>query len=112
MPDLGIDKLGPFPLLQLAAAMVILAGLAVAVYRGTRDRKLSADQYSMPGSARWYFDGPLNAALETLRDTYRVMCNIDHQVATFGELFRTHIRLLDEIKAEIHDIRNTKDRRR
>ena len=111
MQDLGIDKLGPFPLLQLVAAIVVLAGLAAAVYRGTRDRKLSADQESMPGGVRWYFDGPMNAALETLRDIYRVMCSIDGQVETFGEMFRNHTRLLEEIKAELHEL-NAKGRRR
>ena len=111
MQDLGFDKLGPFPLLQLMGAALVLAGLAAAVYRGTRDRKISADQEPMFGSARWYFDGPLNAALETLRDIYRVMCSIDGQVDTFGEIMRTHIRLLQEIKDELHEL-NGKGRRR
>jgi hypothetical protein len=112
MPDLGFDRLGPFPLLQLVAAVVILVGLAAAVYRGTRDRRLSADQEPIAGRNRWYFDGPLNAALETMHDQYKVLCSIDHSVETFGEQFRTHTRLLEEIKSDIHDIKNTKDRRR
>jgi hypothetical protein len=44
MLDLGIDKLGPWPLLQLAGAFMVLIGLALAVYRGTRDRKSAAPQ--------------------------------------------------------------------
>ena len=111
MPDLGIDKLGAFPLLQLAAAMVILAGLAAAVYRGARDRRLSMDQESSPGMARWYFDGPLKATLDTLRDQYRVLCNIDGQVDTFGEQLRNQTRLLEEIKDELHES-NARFRRR
>ena len=112
MQDLGLDKLGAFPLLQIAGAIVVLAGLAAAVYRGTRDRKLSADQESLPGMARWYFDGPLKAALDTMRDTYRVMSSIDGQVDTFGELFRNQTRELQEIKAEIHELKNIMARRR
>ena len=108
MPDLGFDRLGPFPLLQLVAAVVILVGLAAAVYRGTRDRRLSVDQEPMPGRNRWYFDGPLNAALETLRDQYKVLCSIDRHVETFGEIFRNHSRLLEEIKAELHEIKNVR----
>ena len=111
MQDLGIDKLGAFPLLQIAAAIVVLSGLAAAVYRGTRDRKLSADQESSPGMARWYFDGPLKATLDTLRDSYRVLCSIDRQVDTFGEQLRTHARLLEEIKNELHEV-NARTRRR
>jgi hypothetical protein len=106
MQDLGINQLGPYPILQGAGAVVVLMGLALAVYSGTRDRKLSADQQEVPGRVRWYFDGPLNAALETLRDIYRVMSSIDNQVETFGEQFRTHTRLLEEIKQKLVEIKD------
>src|ERR1035437_7716009 len=101
MQDIGLDKLGPFPILQIVGAILVLVMLALAVYKGSRDRKLSADQEIRPGNARWYFDGPLNAALETLRDVYRVQCSVDNEVEKFAEEFRTHTRLLEEIKQRL-----------
>lgn len=113
MPDLGLDKLGPFPLLQLAAALAVLAGVVFAVYRGTRDRRLSADQeYPPPSGFRWYFDGPLNAALESLHEQYKVLCSIDNEVEKFGEEFRIQTRLLGEIKLVLSEIKEQGVRRR
>ncbi len=112
MPDLGSSQYGPFLIMQYGGVLLVLIGLAFAVYRGARDRRLSADQESAPGMARWYFDGPLKAALDTLRDTYRVMSSIDGQVDTFGEQFRNQTRELQEIKAEIHELKNLMARRR
>ena len=112
MPDLGSNQYGPFLIMQYGGGLLVLIGLAFAIYPGTRDRKLSADQESSPGMARWYFDGPLKAALDTMRDTYRVMSSIDGQVDTFGELFRNQTRELQEIKAEIHELKNIMARRR
>ena len=106
MPDLGIDKLGPFPILQIVGAIIILAGLALAVYRGTRDRRLSIDQMPVPSNTRWYFDGPLNASLESLHDQYKVLCSIDNEIEKIREEFRNHTRLLEEIKNELRDARN------
>src|ERR1017187_7115239 len=106
MPDLGIDKLGPFPILQIVGAIIILSGLALAVYRGTRDRRLSIDQLPQPSSTRWYFDGPLKASLDSLHDQYKVLCSIDNTVEKFGEEFRNHTRLLEEIRNELRDARN------
>ena len=111
MPELGSSQYGPFLVMQYGGVLLVLIGLAFAVYRGTRDRKLSEDQIIPQGAARWYFDGPLNAALETLRDIYRVLCSIDGQVDTFGEQLRTHTRQLEEIKAELHEF-NARNRRR
>ena len=54
----------------------------------------------------------MNAALETLRDTYRVMCSIDNEVEKFGEEFRTHTRLLEEIKQRLIEIKDQGPRRR
>src|ERR1035437_10417053 len=106
MPDMGIDKLSPFPILQIVGAIIVLAGLALAVYRGTRDRRLSIDQLPVPSSTRWYFDGPLKASLDTLHDQYKVLCSIDNTVEKFGEEFRNHTRLLEEIRNELSEIRD------
>src|ERR1019366_9508021 len=112
MPDLGIDKLGPFPILQIVGAIIILAGLALAVYRGTRDRRLSVDQMPTPSSTRWYFDGPLKASLDSLHDQYKVLCSIDNEVEKHGEEFRNQTRLLEDIKRDLDVIRDQGARRR
>lgn len=112
MPDPGASgQFGPFLLLQYFGGLVVLLGLALAVYRGTRDRKLSPDQEGPPGAIRWYFDGPLNAALQTMRDTYKVMCSIDRHVETFGEEFRAHTRLLENIHQKLVEIKDIEIRR-
>lgn len=112
MQELGISSFGPSPLLQIAGAVLGIALLAGAVYKGTRDKKLSADQEPMPGLSRWYFDGPLNAALETLRDSYRVLHSIDNNLETLSEKFRTHARNVEEIKDTVKAIKDSKNRRR
>lgn len=110
MLDPGNSQYGPFIIMQYGGVLLVLIGLAFAVYRANRDRKLSADQEILPGGVRWYFDGPLNAALQTMRDTYKVMCSIDRHVETFGEEFRNHSRLLEDVKNELHET-NAKNRR-
>jgi|ERR1039458_1896039 hypothetical protein len=112
MLDQGIEKLGPFPILQISGAILVLAALAIAIYKGSRDRRISSDQQPQTPINRWYFDGPLNAALETLRDIYRVMSNIDGQVDTFGELFRNQTHEIQELKAEVRELKNIMARRR
>jgi hypothetical protein len=92
--------------MQYAGVLLVLIGLAFAVYRGTRDRRLSIDQLPIPSSTRWYFDGPLKASLDSLHDQYKVLCSIDNTVEKFGEEFRNHTRLLEEIRNELRDARN------
>ena len=106
MPDLGNNQYGPFLVMQYAGVLLVLIGLAFAVYRGTRDRRLSIDQLPIPSSTRWYFDGPLKASLDSLHDQYKVLCSIDNTVEKFGEEFRNHTRLLEEIRNELRDARN------
>ena len=106
MPDLGSSQYGPFLVMQYAGVLLVLIGLAFAVYRGTRDRRLSIDQLPIPSSTRWYFDGPLKASLDSLHDQYKVLCSIDNTVEKFGEEFRNHTRLLEEIRNELRDARN------
>lgn len=65
MQDLPVDKLlAPFYVLQWVAALLVVGGLALAVYRGTRDRRLGEPK----AEQRYFFDGPLAEALKLLRD--------------------------------------------
>jgi hypothetical protein len=113
MPDPGASgQFGPYLLMQYFGGLLVLVGLALAIYRGTRDRKLSPDQEATPGAFRWYFDGPLNAALQTMRDNYRVLCSIDSHVSPIGEEMRRQTELLREIKTELIAIKDIENRRR
>ena len=98
MNDLPVDKLGPYPLLQLAGAIVVLAALALAVYRGTRDRTPASP--SIPNEQRYFFDGPMGEALKLLRDIRNIMNEIKEHVAPLGELGRNTVKELGEIKDE------------
>src|ERR1039458_2630193 len=56
MPDQGSSQYGPFLIMQYGGVLLVLIGLAFAVYRGTRDRRLLADQESSTGMAyRWFY---------------------------------------------------------
>ena len=111
MLDQGTSQFGPFLIMQYGGVLLVLIGLAAAIYRGTRDRKISADQETLPGGVRWYFDGPLNAALQTMRDNYRVLSSIDAHVAPIGEEMRRQTELLREMKAEIIAVKDIENRR-
>ena len=112
MSDPGNSQYGPFLIMQYGGVLLVLIGLAFAVYRGTRDRKISTDQDNAPGGIRWFFDGPLNAALQTMHDTYKIMCSIDRHVETFGEEFRAHTKLLEEARRLLIDIKELLNRQR
>lgn len=97
--ELPLDKLGPYPLLQLAGAIVVLAALALAVYRGTRDRSPPAAA-QIPNEQRYFFDGPMGEALKLLRDARNILNEIKEHVAPLGELGRNTVKELGEIKDE------------
>jgi hypothetical protein len=113
MNDLPVDKLGPYPLLQLAGAIVVLAALALAVYRGTRDRT-AASPTSVPNEQRYFFDGPMGEALKLLRDLRNISNEIKEHVAPLGELGRNTVKELGEIKDEAQaardELKNTRRR--
>lgn len=109
MNELPLDKLGPYPLLQLFGALLVLAGLALAIYRGTRDRqKTEANPYIT--EQRYYFDGPIGEALKLLRDGRNILNEIKEHVAPLGEQARNQTRELSEIKTEIERIKEIKRR--
>lgn len=111
--EFPIDKLGPYPLLQIAAAIVVLAGLALAVYRGSRDRSLPRPAPpSIPNEQRYFFDGPIGEALKLLRDIRNVQNEIKEHVEPLGELGRAGNKELGEIKDKVDAIHATKLTRR
>lgn len=100
MNDVPLDKLGPYPLLQLAAAIVVLMGLTFAIYRGTRDRGGSGAPI-IPPEQRWFFDGPLSIAVNLLRDCRNHLERIVERLDDVPEELRKQTELIREIKAEI-----------
>lgn len=112
MNELPIDKLGPYPLLQLAAAIVVLAGVALAVYRGTKDRTTPRAGPHIPNEQRYFFDGPIGEGLKLLRDCRNILNEVKEHVEPLGELGRNANRDLGEIKDKIDDLKEIKSRRR
>lgn len=113
MNDLPIDKLGPYPLLQLTAAIVVLIGIAVAVYRGTKDRSSkSSSAPFLPTEQRYYFDGPVGEHLKLMRDARNLLNEIREHVEPLGELGRNTNRELGEISDKIDDLKEIKSSRR
>ena len=111
MLDQATSQFGPFIIMQYGGVLLVLVGLAVAVYRGTRDRKTSIDQEMMPGGVHWYFDGPLNAALQTLHDISRLLTSIDSDVSQIGEEMRRQTELLREVRSELVAVKDIENRR-
>ena len=109
MQDLGVDKLGPYPLLQLAGAIMILAGLALAIYRGTRDQK--RDTPEIPGEQRWFFDGPVAVAVNLLRDNKNHLSRLVEILAPVPEELRKQTDILRDIKDAIDDMPSRRSRR-
>src|SRR5690348_13790241 len=105
MNDVPLDKLGPYPVLQFAAAFLVIAGLAFAVYRGSRDRR-SADPAL--NEQRYFFDGPMGEALKLLRDMRNLLNEIRAHVEPLGELGRNTNKELGEIKDKTEDIKDIK----
>jgi len=108
MQDLPLDRLGPFPLIQLAAAILVIGGLALAIYRGTRDRRKSLQE---PLEQHLFFDGPLNAALQSLRDLYGCQKRLIENTNPMAEEQRKQTKLLQEIKDGIDDLMPQRKRR-
>lgn len=110
MQEFGVDRLGPFPLLQFAAALIVVIGLALAILRGTLDRKKSEQQF--PLETRWFFDGPLNAALAILRDIRISLQRIEENTKPIAEELRNQTRELAEISNTLDDLKAIKNGRR
>lgn len=108
--ELPIDKLGQYPLLQLAAAVIILGSLALAVYRGTRDRR-TPDAIAN-NEQRYFFDGPMGEALKLLRDIRNISNETKEHVEPLGELGRNMNRELAEANRKIDDLKSIKTTRR
>jgi hypothetical protein len=99
MPDHQFDNLGPFPILQFAAALLVIGGLALAIWRGTRDRKSAGE--TLPQEARWFFDGPLAMAINILRDIKNHQDRIVEIQSSIPEENRKQTQLLHDIKEAI-----------
>jgi hypothetical protein len=106
MSDLPVDRLGPYPILQLAAAILILSGLAFAVWRANRDRR--GNQLEIPGEQRYFFDGPLGVTLGMLRDIKNHQSRIVELNEEAIEVVRHQTGVLHEINNELKFISRTR----
>ena len=100
MNEVPVDKLGPYPLLQLAAAIVVFIGLSFAIYRGTRDRNGNGAPM-IPPEQRWFFDGPLSVAVNLLRDCRNHLERIVEALDDVPEELRKQTEIMRDIKSEL-----------
>lgn len=109
MQDLPIDRLGPYPILQFAAALLVMGGLAIAVWRGIQDRKKNGnDPFS--SDQRYFFDGPLGAAMVLLKEQKDLLQRIEeHQAKILGQAHEAN-HTLDDIREDVKDIKDEKFR--
>lgn len=108
--NLPVNSLGPYPLLQFAAAVLVLAALAFAIYRGSRDRR--SPDAAFANEQRYFFDGPMGEALKLLRDLRNIANETRAHVEPLGELGRNAVKELGEIKDKVDDIKDMKSNRR
>lgn len=102
-----IKELGQFPILQFFGGLLVLAVGAYAIVRGFNDKR-KADQTNPP-EQRWFFDGPLNVALQYLREISKGTDQVARELRTLNETAKENQRILDDIK---HNLENMPSRRR
>jgi hypothetical protein len=118
MQDFQVDKLGPYPLLQLAGAILVLCGLALAIYRASRDRPAPSAVPQIPQEQRWFFDGPLSIAVNLLRDIrnhadrlVEIFSSVPEESRKHSDLLRQQIELLKEISGKLDEMPSRRPRR-
>lgn len=94
-------NLGPFPILQLAFAVLVLVGLALAAWKGLRD-KGTGQNVDVADEQRVFLDGPLKHHLEQQNDILensRALVNVADRMERekLGEEMRKHTDLLQRI---------------
>lgn len=127
MPDLQLDKLAQYPVLQFIAAVLGLAAFALAIYKGLRDRPATPAPQApqVPQEQRWFFDGPLSVAIAILRDIKNHMSRLVENTASLPEelrkqtdemreqteLMQKQIEMLRETKGLIENLPSVRRRR-
>ncbi len=105
-----IPNLGPFVLLQAMIGVVIVGGAVIAWLRGERKQKRGDIEPS--GGVSLFFDGPLNAALNTLQGIYRVIVEIRSDQNEAIKEFRLRHERETEILRDIREDFRREDARR
>lgn len=99
--DIPIDRLGNFPIVQFAAALVIVGFGAIMMWRAFIS-KAPAPSAAVP-EQRWYFEGPI---AEMFKQLARVNQHLDRAVEHLekaNELADKKIELLTEIERHLRD---------
>lgn len=97
-----IEALNHWPILQFAAAVLVLMGAAYAMLRGLKDRGRAG--VALPSEQHWFFDGPLVEALRYLRENTKQSEMILAELRPMGETLRSQSRTLDEIKRTLDEL--------
>ena len=95
----GLDHLPP--LIQFVLAILLLAAGGVGIWRGVRAR--SPDP---PSETRWFFDGPLGQALNSLRDSAQMLERNHETQKKISEQLTKLISVSTEAAGYLRDIRD------
>lgn len=122
----GIDKLGQWPILQFAAAVLIVLGVAYMMLRGLRDKESPPTPAGSQHEQLWYFDGPLHQALRELSGVYREIKEMrtaindfikerraqhERQMVERREQHDEHMEAVRDLKAELEERLPSRHRR-
>lgn len=97
MPGLDQANLGPYPILQLAAAILVLMGVGIAVWRGLRDKDKSEendpdrlqyqlDQAQLQANVARVLEANREAFFKAMSDQERA---INHDIGDLEDRLRT-----------------------
>ena len=103
LESLHVPNVGPLVIVQLALFIAIVGTAIVTWMRG--DKKKGNNQPESSGGVSLFFDGPLNAALNTLQGIYRVLDEIKDDNRRF------HDKMDERHERETEILRDIRDRR-
>ena len=109
MLEIGLDKLGQWPILQFAAAILMFWAIGYVIVRGLRDKNVEPTHPREVHEQRWYFDGPVIQALNKLEGVYRLLdALVDLKKEEIAERRAQHV---EHMKA-VNELRDLLARRR
>jgi hypothetical protein len=106
-----LDKLGNFPILQLAGAIVILAFGAAMMWRAfTKGSPTQQERERVP-EQRWYFEGPIAEVFKQLALIGQQQARAIERSESLIKIGERTNELLDEILRAIRDMPSMNRRR-
>lgn len=101
--DIPLDKLGAFPILQLAAAIMIVAFGGVMMWRALVAKSSAQSPTPAAPEQRWYFEGPIAEAFKQMARTNQHLERIGEYLKKSNELAEKRGEQLEDVVRELRD---------